>query len=146
MLPGIPVHLRAEKPELLLGHSVGARLKRRRLELGLKQVEVAERLRVSEFTVLGWEVRGREPGDRHYPAIIAFLGNEPWPEPQTLGERLRAERLRRGLSKREAARIIGTDEECVRMWETGAWKPTSRTIPKLSGFLGLAISRRPGVL
>jgi DNA-binding transcriptional regulator YiaG len=136
LLPGIPVRLKSEKPELVLGDAIAGRLKRRRLMLRLSQVEAAAGLCVSEATVIEWEVRGTLPSDRHYPAIIRFLGEEPWPLPQTFGEHVRAERLRRGLSMSAAARVIGTDEENVRMWEAGAWRPTSRTFAKLETFLG----------
>ena len=136
LLPGIPVHLKGPKHESIEGAGVGEHLKRRRLQLGLKQTDVAARLGVSEFSVQGWEARGRAPEDRHYPAILDFLGYEPWPAPQTFGEHLRAARLRRGLSMSAAARVIGTDEENVRMWEASAWRPTSRTFAKLERFLG----------
>ena len=110
-------------------------MKRRRLTLGLKQTDVAKRLGVSEFTVIGWERRGRMPEDHHFPAIREFLGHEPWPEPRTLGEHVRAERLRRGLSAKGAAQLIGTNEESVRRWEADAWRPTARTFAKLETFL-----------
>jgi hypothetical protein len=41
-----------------------------------------------------------------YPAIIAFLGYEPWSEPKTVPEALLAERRRRGLSIKRAAQAI----------------------------------------
>ena len=52
-----------------------------------------------------WERNERVPLDRSWPAIIAYLGCEPWQEPQTLGENLLAERRRRGLAVCEAAAI-----------------------------------------
>jgi transcriptional regulator with XRE-family HTH domain len=121
---------------LALGEGIGARLKRRRLKLRLSQVETAAQLGVSEATVIEWEVRGTLPADRHYPAIIQFLGEEPWSAPQTFGEHLRAERLRRGLSRSATGQVVGIDQESVRMWEDGCWRPTSRTFSKVEAFFG----------
>lgn len=47
------------------------------------------------------------------PDEDAHLEEEP-----TLGERLRRERLRRGISPRDAARLLRTTERTLRRWET----------------------------
>jgi len=44
---------------------------------------------------------------RYYPRIIRFLGYNPLPEPRTLGEAVRRERLSRGLSRATLAGMIG---------------------------------------
>jgi transcriptional regulator with XRE-family HTH domain len=116
------------------GDSLGARLARRRHELGLRLVDAAKRLGADAKTVMWWE-RNHPPFVRAYPAIIAFLGEEPWPEPQMLGEALLAERRRRGIEMREARRLVGVDDGTWRRWERGEWKPTRRTADALSAFL-----------
>ena len=45
------------------------------------------------------------------PAVIRFLGYDPFPEPVTLSDRMRAYRKRNGLSIRAAALRAGVDEE-----------------------------------
>jgi len=52
----------------------GDHLKRRRLELGFLQREVAKELGVSEWTLRHWEEDARTPAIRFVPRIIAFLG------------------------------------------------------------------------
>ncbi len=47
---------------------MGDHLKRRRYELGLHQKDVAEQLRVNEFTVCGWENNKKAPAVR-YPQL-----------------------------------------------------------------------------
>lgn len=59
--------------------TVGDRLRRRRLELGLLQREVAERLGVDEATVYNWEGNRTTPAQLQWPQIIAFLGYVPFP-------------------------------------------------------------------
>ena len=59
---------------------------RRRIDLALLQSEVAKRIGVCETTVWNWEKGGLEPEIRHLPAIICFLGYDPRPDAQTLGE------------------------------------------------------------
>ena len=96
---------------------------------------MAERLQVNTWTVLGWESGKRIPMDRFYPGLIRFLEHEPWPPPRTIGERLRAERLRRGLSKEQAAAIIQVDPGSIAVWESGR-KPRYRlSLAKVTAFV-----------
>ena len=56
------------------------------------------RLGVNECTYHNWETNKIEPIISMYPGIILFLGYYPFPEPQTLGERILAYRRKNGLS------------------------------------------------
>jgi transcriptional regulator with XRE-family HTH domain len=136
--PGVPLVLSGKRPDVEAdqGDSLGARLRRRRRELGLRQDEAAKLLGVDPKSVMWWERDERPPIVSAYPAIISFLGSEPWPEPQTLGEALLAERRRRGIEIRKAAALAGVDEGTWRRWERGEWKATPRTVPAISLFLG----------
>ena len=127
LLPGVPVRIFARKPEVvaLERGTLGSKLKRRRRELGLRQKEVARSLGVGHNTLVDWERDQAVPKVTHYPAIIAFLGFEPWPQPETLGEKLRAERYRRGWSIAHSAACLGVDEGTFGAWERGRRKPTS---------------------
>ena len=129
LLPGVPVRARALKPSIaaLQQDELGAKLKRRRLELGLRQVEAAERIGVTETTIVDWERHNKKPMVTHYPAIISFLGYEPWRTPQTLGEKLLAARRRRGLSAKRAAELVGVDEGTFAGWEREKRGPLLRS-------------------
>lgn len=50
---------------------------------------------------------------RHWPAVIAFLGYDPSPEPQSFGERIQVARRRQGLSQKELAGSLGLDPVTV---------------------------------
>lgn len=89
--------------------TLGAHLKKRRMDLGARQKDVAEEIGVNHRTYEGWEQEKYEPEFRYWPGIIRFLGYDPNPEPGTFGERIRAARRwdgfsRRALAKRLAAR------------------------------------------
>jgi len=73
------------------------------MALNLLQREVAEIIGVDTTTVQNWEVQGVTPNLRAWPAVIKFLGYDPRPPGQTIGETLLRLRWTLGLSCAEAA-------------------------------------------
>jgi ribosome-binding protein aMBF1 (putative translation factor) len=80
-LPFCHVRLRGQKPlpasypkEL---KTLGDRIRMRRLDLGLRQRDVAQLLGVHVTTVTNWEVGRSEPATRHVPTVSSFLGDGP---------------------------------------------------------------------
>jgi DNA-binding XRE family transcriptional regulator len=71
-------------------------LRRRRLELGLLQREVAERLGADHSTITNWEPNRTKPALRFLPRIINLLGFDPSAPGASLGERVKAWRHRAG--------------------------------------------------
>jgi transcriptional regulator with XRE-family HTH domain len=127
------------------GESLGAHLRRRRRDLGLRRIDVAAQLGADPKSLMWWERDERLPFVSFYPAIIGFLGYKPWSEPATLAEALLIERRRRGIEIRAAAALVGVDEGTWRRWERAEWKPTRRTLPALNRLFGYsAIERFPG--
>ena len=114
--------------------TVGGHLKKRRIELGLRQIDVAHQLEVNEHSIVKWEA-GRTPLDRCFPRIIEFLGYDPRPEPRTLAERLVWKRQTVGLPRKTAARLLGVDEGSLARWEWGVRKPTGSRRDKVLWFL-----------
>ena len=57
--------------------SLGEHLKKRRLDLGLLQREVATWLGVNGWTVGNWENGKTQPARRFTPKIVQFLGYDP---------------------------------------------------------------------
>lgn len=53
------------------------------------------------------------------PAILHFLGYDPFPPPTTLGGRLLQARRKHGWSTSEAARQLGVDRTTWQDWERG---------------------------
>ena len=121
------------------GQTLGAHLLCRRRELHLRRIDVAAILGVDPKTLMWWERDDREPFVHAYPALIRFLGYEPWDAPTTLGAALLCERRRRGLSIECAAELTGVDPGTWLRWERGEWRPTSRTTGAVDGFLGVSV-------
>jgi len=79
-----PVRLKALKPKEtdFEPRFLGEHIKKRRLALKLYQWEVAERLGVDPITVFKREKGNTtEPPIKVVPAILAFLGYNPFPAP-----------------------------------------------------------------
>jgi transcriptional regulator with XRE-family HTH domain len=121
----------AAEPSFDLGES----LRSRRTELGLTIAAAAQLIKVNTWTLLHWEHNRRMPACRFFPSIIRFLGREPWPGPQTIAERLRAERLRRGLSCSQVAGLIQVDDGSVNAWEAGNGPHHALAKAKVEGFV-----------
>lgn len=116
--------------------SLGRMLQVRRQVLGHRQIDAAAIVGVDPKTWMWWEQDMRQPYVHQYPVIIRYLGYEPWSEPTGLGDRLLAERRRRGLSIKQAAERAGVDEGTFGRWENETWRPQPRSWPLISTFLG----------
>ena len=53
--------------------TIGNRIRKRRLEMGLKQVELAKLLDVHEMTIVNWEKGKTSPSGRHLKLVNRFL-------------------------------------------------------------------------
>lgn len=98
------------------------------MDRGLLQRDCAEQLGINLGTWRSWEKGQTRPNVRLWPAVIAFLGYNPTPAPQTLGERLRARRWELGLTQREFAKCLGVASESIWEWEAGNHRPTAGRI------------------
>jgi DNA-binding XRE family transcriptional regulator len=83
----------------------------------LFQKDVAGLLVATKDSVNNWEMGHVEPEFRFYPAIHEFLGYDPGPAAESLGEAVRQERLRRGWSIERLARVAGVDPATVSRME-----------------------------
>lgn len=114
-------------------------MRARRIELGLTQGEAASQLGVTAWTVLNWEKAKTEVPVQAIPAVIRFLGFDPFPSPMTLSERMQMKRRHMGWSIREAAQALGVDESTWGAWERDAVKPWPRYEALLDEFLGKGV-------
>lgn len=100
-------------------------------------IDAASLAGVDPKTWMWWERDEHEPSVHQYPAIVRYLGYEPWPDVVTLGEKLLSQRRRHGLSIKRAADVLGVDEVTFGRWESCRWKPQRRSLPNIHAFLGL---------
>lgn len=75
-------------PECL--ETIDDHIRAKRLHLSLCQREVADRMGVSDFTIINWESGETSPSARYGPKVIEFLGYDPTPEPEAFGDRIRS--------------------------------------------------------
>lgn len=114
---------------------ISSLIRSRRRELGLSQEQAAANLGVNTWTVLLWEQGRYAPTPRFYPGLIRFLGFEPWPNPRSMSERLQAERLRRGLTRKQLAGMLDVDLGSISKWEAGSRPHHRLSIGKIEAFL-----------
>ncbi|HLP32820.1 MAG TPA: helix-turn-helix transcriptional regulator [Bacteroidia bacterium] len=109
--------------------SVGEYIKKRRIDLNLLQREVAVLIGVSEDCITYWENGRSTPQVQHAPAIISFLGCNPFERPeQTFGDRVWNYRYRHGLSHKKMGVKMGVDGSTVCSWENNEFMPHSATL------------------
>ena len=122
---------------------LGAAIRQRRQDLGLTLENAARSFGVSPWTLMNWEHDRCVPTDRYYPILIRFLGHDPWPEPTTVAERLRAARLGRGLSQEQAAAMMQVNPDSISDWEAGRVPRHHLSLAKIEAFVtGAARPRR----
>jgi transcriptional regulator with XRE-family HTH domain len=99
--------------------TLGEHIKKRRLDLKLTLKETGKLFGTDEWSIINWEKARTVPKVYRLPTIIRFLGYNPLPEPRTVSERLVANRLERGWSRKAASRHLGIDISTLRDWEHG---------------------------
>ena len=123
-LPFCHLRLKAKRTDPRLPKelkALGDHIRKKRIELGLLQREVADLLGADPQSVNAWERNYREPVLHRLPAIAAFLGYdlEAPAANAPLGVRIASRRRRLGLSQKRLAELLGIDEATVRKWERG---------------------------
>jgi transcriptional regulator with XRE-family HTH domain len=114
---------------------LGGHLKKRRRELGLLQREASERMGIQRDTYVNWEKGRTEPVASQFRPIVAFLGYDPTPEPQTLAERVEAKQRRLGASLAQFARYLGWDPGSLKRYLDGTWRISLNRRDALEAFL-----------
>lgn len=107
--------------------TIGDHLRKKRLDLGLLQKEVAQRLGVDTDSVTNWEKGYSSPLLRLIPKVIQFLGYIPGDlQGLPLGERIVAIRRTLGIRQEDLARELGVDATTLARWETEKVDPLPR--------------------
>jgi transcriptional regulator with XRE-family HTH domain len=109
--------------------TLGDHIRKKRIELGLLQREVAALLGADPTSVNAWERNYHQPSLHLLPAIIGFLNYNPdvIADPASLGQRIAVRRRALGLSQQALAGLMGIDEGTLRGLERGR-PPSTRRI------------------
>ena len=122
--------------------TIGDHLRKRRLEKGLSQPEVAKLLRVTTDTVTLWELNRNSPTARYFKRILTFLGYLPeLGYGYSLGERLKLARHILGHTQRQAAVKMKCDCSNIRYIELNARKPQAVTNQKIERYIREALEK-----
>ena len=90
---------------------------------------------VSECTVYNWENRGIEPGIKHMPKIIEFLGYVPFDCLRDVLGRLSYFKKIKGLSFFKLGKLMGRDPDQLSIWLSHYQKPNLRNLDDINSFL-----------
>ena len=142
LLPFCKLEFKAKKPKNPAYPktltTLGDHIRKRRLDLGLWQKDVAATLGVTISAVTNWELNRVTPYFTYLPKIIAFLGYTPAPFDKmsdNFVERMKLYRLTHGLSQEKFAKLLGVDETTVASWEKARHEPTKALREKIKNFL-----------
>jgi transcriptional regulator with XRE-family HTH domain len=114
--------------------TIGEHLRRRRIELGLYQKDVAKRIGVTSSTIWNWEHEWSIEL-RYMPRVIEFLGYNPVPCPEDLLERLTWFKLANGLTFEDLGTMMGRSSEQLADWLSGRRNPCRRNRKEIEKFL-----------
>ena len=116
--------------------TLGDHLRKRRLDLGLLQKDVAEEIGVNTSTITNWELNHNFPELRFIPAIIEFLGYWPMDTPtDNLGQQIVMKRTKLGISQKELAQQLCVNPSSLGRWEQDIGKPSQDNYRKVIDFL-----------
>jgi transcriptional regulator with XRE-family HTH domain len=141
-LPFCSLTLTAKKPSKspIDPKTIGEHIKKRRLELGLTQLQLAAILGVAQCTVTNWEKHRSNPTLRSMPKITRFLAYDPVPaDSRTLGERLLKYRKSLGVNQKELARRIGIDPTTLSRLERNQGCSFKSVLRKVFAFMSRAV-------
>ena len=89
-------------------------IRKRRLDLGLRQKDVAEIVGCDTMTVVNWEKSHTAfPRINHMAGLVKFLGFNPLPDGDTAAQRLVNHRRARGLTQKVFAARLGVDQSTL---------------------------------
>ena len=101
----------------------------------LTQKESADLMGANTETYQHWEKGYTEPEIESIPAIIRFLGYDPFPPPKTLQEQMLAKRRGMGWTVKMAAQVFGINRKTWKAWEHGESVPREESLSLLDPFL-----------
>jgi transcriptional regulator with XRE-family HTH domain len=115
--------------------TIGDQIRKRRLDLGIRQIDAARIIGCNEMSIVNWERGHTLPRINHTAGVTRFLGCNPFPARDTLAMQLVNYRKAFGITQKEFARQIGVDPGTLARWERGERKPKGRFIQIVKALL-----------
>ena len=147
-LPFLRFTLTAPKPPSVLypidPETLGDHIRKKRMDLGLLQRDLAEIIGVNECTIHNWECSHSRPHGLMIPKIIRFLEYNPFTNDsrsgyplylETFGDHLLKKRLDEGITQNNLAQKMGVSVDAIRDWEKGRTVPQTENMVRIHEFL-----------
>lgn len=103
--------------------TLGEEIRKRRLDLNLRQIDVAKIVGCDEMTVVNWEKGHSSPRINRMAKIVEFLGFTPLPECDSSAQKIVGHRKALGITQKDFARQLGIDPSTIARWERGEREP-----------------------
>ena len=104
--------------------TLGEHIRKRRMDLGLLQEDVAKELEVTTNCITNWENNRSKPQIQFFPTIIKFLGIYPFIKNlTTLGGQIEHYRNCHGLSHKKFGKLLKVDASTIGSWESNKHTP-----------------------
>jgi DNA-binding XRE family transcriptional regulator len=138
--------------------TIGEHLRKKRFDSGLRQSQVARKLKVSGRTLSLWECDKVYPVWEHHQRIIDYLGYDPFPScglkdpygnetngvaslsPSPLCQKLKTRRLELKLTREECVKMLHVCLKTLRSWENGWRQPCRKHRDAINPFLSSRIA------
>ena len=122
--------------------TIGDHVRKRRLDLGLLQKDVAKIIGTHALSIMNWETKRTLPSIEYIPKIIEFLGYLPYQSmsEMSLGEKIVTCRKIKGISQEKLARLLHVDPATLARWERNKSRPIKPYLKALNTFLDPIIS------
>jgi transcriptional regulator with XRE-family HTH domain len=124
--------------------TLGEEIRKRRLDLNLRQIDVAKIIGCDEMTVVNWEKGYASPRINHMPKVVEFLGFNPFQQCGTLAQRIVSHRKAPRLTQKDSARQLGVDPSTHARLERGELEPKGRYVVAAEEFLSGKGSKASG--
>jgi transcriptional regulator with XRE-family HTH domain len=131
----IPYKIRIPKELTEEPITLGDHMRRRRLELGLYQKDVAKQIGVTTSTIWNWENNWSSITLSCMPKVIEFLGYNPVPFPEDLIQRLAWYKQVNGLTLEKLGEEMRRDPEQLADWLSDRHMPCGRNKEEIGRFL-----------
>ncbi len=117
--------------------TIGEHIRKRRMELRMKQKEIAKSFGVTTDTITNWESGRAEPKVPYLPKIIDFLGFFPKGNCfDSLGNRIKEFRKIHGCTQRQMGKLLCVHATTIGSWEMEKFRPNKTIKAKLMELIG----------
>ena len=134
-------HFREKKGYPANPKTIGEMIRKRRLDLGLRQIDAAKMIGCDEMSVVNWEKGHRTPRVNHMAGVVEFLGFNPFQNGDTMAHRLVNHRKARGMTQKEFASQIGVDPSTLARWERGERVPIGSFLQRADLVMSSSVPR-----